>query len=238
MLSREQVLALLRERVHHPATARELLQVLQVSRQDRATLRRHLKALVASGDLIQIRGNRFGLADRMDVVVGRLQTHPRGYGFVVPDTGREGGPDIYVSAPNLKEALHGDRVVARIERRHADDRVEGRIIRILERANTTVVGRFDLDETGLGFVMPFDRRLLADVQVPRADVRGAAPGEMVVVELTRWPTATRPPLGRVIEVLGASTRRASTRRSSSASTAFPTSTATRRSARRGAWARW
>jgi ribonuclease R len=202
MLSREQVLALLRERVHHPATARELLQVLKIPRQERATLRRHLKALVASGDLIQIRGNRFGLADRMDVVVGRLQTNPRGFGFVVPDSGREGDPDIYVAAPNLKEALHGDRVVARIERRHAADRVEGRIIRILERANGTVVGRFDLDEAGLGFVLPFDRRLLADVQVPKADARGAAPGEMVVVELTRWPTATRPPLGRVVEVLG------------------------------------
>jgi ribonuclease R len=203
MLSRDRVLAQLRERVHHPATVRELLQALEIPREERSTLRRHLKALVASGDLIQIRGNRFGLADRMDVVVGRLHTHPRGFGFVVPDAGREGDPDIYIAAPNLKEALHGDRVVARIERRHAADRVEGRIIRILERANTSVVGRFDVDEAGLGFVVPFDRRLLADVQVPRGAARGAAPRDMVVVELTRWPTATRPPVGRVLEVLGA-----------------------------------
>ncbi len=126
MLSREQVLEELRAKAHHPATAKELLRILRVPRQDRATLRRHLNALVASGDLIKIRGNRFGLADRMDVVVGRLETHPRGFGFVVPDTGRDDEPNIYIASPNLKEALHGDRVVARIERHDGADRVEGR----------------------------------------------------------------------------------------------------------------
>jgi ribonuclease R len=201
MLSREQVLAQMRERVPHPATARELQQALHVPRPERTTLRRILKSLVESGDLIKTRGNRFGLADRMDVVVGRLQTHPRGFGFVVPEGGREGEPDIYVSAFNLKEALHGDRVVARIEHQ-AGERVEGRIIRILERANTNIVGRYETDEAGLSYVVPFDRRVLADVQVAKGDARGAASGEMVVVELTRWPTPTRPALGRVIDVLG------------------------------------
>ena len=202
MLSHAQVLSLMRERVHHPATVQEILRLLRVPRQDRATFRRHLKALMESGEVIKIRGNRFGLADRMDVVVGRLETHPRGFGFVVPDAGHEDHPHVYVAAPNLTEALHGDRVVARIERHHGPDRVEGRIIRVLERANTSVVGRFDLDEAGRGFVVPFDRRLLSDVQVDAADTRGAAAADMVVVELTRWPTPTRPPLGRVVEVLG------------------------------------
>src|SRR5690606_13941779 len=124
-----------------------------------------------------------------------------GFGFVVPDGDHD--RDVYIAAPNIREALHGDRVVARIERqRSGEGRAEGRIIRILERANATVVGRFDLDEAGLGFVVPFDRRVLADIHVPRGDERGAGPGDMVVVELTRWPTATRPPIGHVIEVLG------------------------------------
>src|SRR5215207_4984046 len=202
MLSREQLLSQFRDRVHHPATAKELLQLLRIPREERATVRRHLKLLVESGDLIKIRGNRFGLADRMDLVVGRLQTHPRGFGFVTPDTGRgDVQPDVYVSSANLKEALHGDRVVLRIERQQAD-RMEGRVIRILERANASVVGRFDLDESGLGFVVPFDKRLLTDVQVPPADARNATPGTMVVAELARWPTPSRPALGRIVEVLG------------------------------------
>jgi ribonuclease R len=201
MISREQLLSLIRERAQHPATAQELLRVLRIPRQERATARRQLKALVESGELIKIRGNRLGVADRMDLVVGRLQTNPRGFGFVTPDTSRDVQPDVFVSAGNLKDALHGDRVVVRIEHQQGD-RVEGRVIRILERANASIVGRFDLDESGLGFVVPFDRRLLTGVQVSPGEARNAAPGEMVVAELTRWPTPSRPALGRVVEVLG------------------------------------
>ena len=199
MLSRDQVLERLRDRSHHPASARELIQLLKVPREQRATFRRLLKSLVADGELLQIRGNRFGLADRMNVVVGRLQMHASGYGFVVPDGGAE--RDLYIAATNIKEALHGDRVVARVEHQRGD-RAEGRIIRILERANSRLVGRYEQEESGFGYVVPFDRRVLADVQVPKGESRNARAGEMVVVELTRWPTATRPPLGQIVEVLG------------------------------------
>jgi ribonuclease R len=200
MTSREQVMRDIRARADHPATSRELIQLLRVPREDRATFRRLLKGLVADGELLQIRGNRFGLADRMDVVVGRLQMHQAGYGFVVPDGDRVDG-DLYIGPTNVKEALHGDRVVARVEHQRAD-RVEGRIIRILERANQTLVGRFEGDERGAAFVVPFDRRVLTDVQMQPGEQLGAVAGDMVVAELTRWPTGTRPPLGRVIEVLG------------------------------------
>ncbi len=200
MLNREQVVNKIRERSHHPATARELVQLLRIPREQRSTFRRLLKQLAADGELLQIRGNRFGLADRMDVVVGRLQMHPAGYGFVVPDD-ETADRDLFIAPTNIKEALHGDRVVARLEHQRGDS-AEGRIIRILQRANSTLVGRFEIDDSGLGYVVPFDRRVLADVQIPRGESRAAESGQMVVTELTRWPTATRPPAGRVIEVLG------------------------------------
>src|SRR4249920_1992491 len=151
MFSLDQVLALMRERVHHPAAMRELLQVLKVPRDERPSFRRHIRSLVASGDLIQIRGNRFGLPEKMDLYVGRLQTHAGGYGFVVPERPLEGG-DIYISGPLLNEAMHGDRVVVRIERIKEGGRAEGRVIRILERANASIVGRYDLDANGMGYV--------------------------------------------------------------------------------------
>ena len=177
MYSRDQVLALMRERVHHPAGMRELLQVLKVPRDDRTSFKRHVKSLVASGDLIHIRGHRFGLPEKMDLYVGRLQTH-------------------------LNEAMHGDRVVVRIERIKDGGRVEGRIIRILERSNTWIVGRYDRADDGMGYVVPFDRRVLMDIFVPPGQEGGASPGEMVTAELTRWPTSTRGAIGRVAEVLG------------------------------------
>jgi ribonuclease R len=202
MFSPDQVLALMRERVHHPAGMRELLQILKVPREERTSFKRHIKSLVSSGDLIHLRGHRFGLPEKMDLYVGRLQTHPAGYGFVTPERPLEFGGDIYISGPLLSEAMHGDRVVVRIERIKDGGRAEGRIIRILERANEWIVGRYDRDDEGMGYVAPFDRRVLMDIFVPPGQEGGASPGDMVTLELTRWPTASRGAIGRVAEVLG------------------------------------
>ena len=202
MLNHEQLLALIREKIDHPSTPREMLQRLKIPREQRPALKRLLTDMVASGDLIETRGNRFGLPDRMNLVVGRITTHPRGFGFVVPDRPLEDvDGDIYIAGSNLNQAMHGDRVVARVER-ISDKGAEGRILRILERGSTTLVGRYDVDPSGFGFVVPFDRRMIMDVQIPPGDHAEAKPSDMVVVEITRWPTATRGPLGRVLEVLG------------------------------------
>jgi ribonuclease R len=203
MLSPDRILALVRERVAHPATASELVRLLRIPRDERAAFRRALRLLVARGALVLVRGRHYGLPDRMDLVAGRLQVHPDGFGFVRPERPvDEVSGDIFVAGVNLMEAMHGDRVLVRVERRRADGRAEGRIVQILERSASAIVGRFESDEAGLSYVVPFDRRLLMDVQVPRGEERGARPGEMVTVEIIRWPTATRNAVGRVVEVLG------------------------------------
>jgi ribonuclease R len=179
------------------------MRMLRVPRNERATFRRQLKALVAAGELLQVRGNRYGLPEKMDLVVGRLTTNPGGFGFVVPDQPDPDAerPDIYIAAANLSEAMHGDRVVVRVERR-TERGAEGRIIRILERSQSSIVGRYEVDDAGLGYVVPFDKRVLTDVQVPTGQSSSAEPGEVVLVEITRWPSATRGPVGKVVEVLG------------------------------------
>jgi ribonuclease R len=202
--SSDDLLRLVRETVHHPATARELTRALRIPREEAAAFRRQLKALVASGDLLQIRGNRYGLPEKMDLVVGKLTTNAAGFGFVVPesfDSAQGARQDVYIPAAQIGDAMHADRVVARIERR-SEKGLEGRIIRVLERSHATIVGRYEAGDDGLGYVVPFDRRVLADVHVPTGQSSSAEPGEMVVVEITRWPTATRGPAGRIAEVLG------------------------------------
>ena len=202
MLNAEQLLTAIRDRMDHPATARELVQRLKIPREQRSTLKRLLNSLVDAGHLIQTRGNRFGLPDRMNLVVGRVSTHPRGFGFVIPDRPIEGvSGDIYIAGANLNQAMHGDRVVARIERTR-EDRAEGRIVRILERGSSSIVGRFEIDESGMGYLVPFDRKMIMDVMIPGEERRDAQPGDMVVVEIMRYPTATRSALGRVLDVLG------------------------------------
>src|SRR5204862_4059177 len=153
---------------------------LKIPREQRATVKRLLQGLVKSGHLVQTRGNHYGLPDRMNLVVGRVQTHPRGFGFVIPDKPLDGVTgDIFIAGANLNQAMHGDRVVARIEQRR-EDRVEGRIVRILERGSKTIVGRFEVDDTGTGYLVPFDRRLIMDVMIGSEERQGAEPGDMVV----------------------------------------------------------
>ena len=87
MLTVDQVLDAIKSKVDHPATIRELMQRLKLSREDRMTLRRRLATLVGSGALIKVRGNRYGLPDRMQLVTGRVTVNPQGFGFVRPDRG-------------------------------------------------------------------------------------------------------------------------------------------------------
>ena len=196
-----EIVGRIRERVGHPATLRELMQALAIPKEDRSRFRRRITQAVEVGELIRIRGNRYGLADRMRLVVGLLQVNPRGFGFVTPEHAGEGaGEDIFVAGVNLHQVMHGDRVAVRLER--AAGRSEGRIVRVLERANRDLVGRYDEDETGVGFVVPFDQRVVMDIQIPAAATGGARSHQMVVVEIDRWPTPTRNPIGRIVDVIG------------------------------------
>ena len=204
MMSDNQLLRAIREKVGHPATARQLQMALKIPRESRATFKRQLRSLVESGALIEIRGQRFGLPDRMNLVVGRVSTNPRGFAFVEPEAPSPTGStaNIYIAGNNLNQAMHGDRVVVRIEHQRDAGRAEGRILRVLERGSERIVGRYDVDEAGRGYVVPFDRRLVIDMQIPAAAAMGAEPGEMVIGTVTHWPTPTRPAVGRIVEVLG------------------------------------
>ncbi len=202
MTSTDLILRFFKERVDHPTSARELTRLLKVPREERVAFKRLLKTLVASGDIAQVRGNRFALPDTQDLIPGRLHANPAGFGFVVPDAAKPGErSDIYIPAANLTEAMHGDRVLVRIERQTPRG-LEGRLVRILERAHDTVVGRFETDTAGLAYVVPFDRRITTDIHVPSGQSSSAGPNDMVVVQITRWPTAARGAVGRVVEVLG------------------------------------
>lgn len=199
----DELLHRIRERVTHPSTVKELMRALKLPKGEAPGIRRALKTLVDRGALIETRGRHFGLPELMDLAPGRITVHPNGFGFVKLDRpSDEFTGDVYVAGHNLHEAMHGDRVLVRVERHGRDGRAEGRIVRILERSATTTVGRFDREAQGVQYVTPFDKRLLMDVQVADGDHLGATPGQMVVVEILRWPIHGRPALGRVIEIIG------------------------------------
>jgi ribonuclease R len=200
MSLKQRVLTLLAE-VGKPLPARELIRRLDLPKGGRQDLKPVLRQLLTDGEILKIRGGRVGLASHMNLVVGLLNCNRGGFGFVVPDKRGPDQKDVYISGANMKEALHGDRVVARVERASPKG-PEGRIIRVLERGIQRIVGRYEEDGRFGGHVVPFDKRVLHELFIPPSDNMDAKPGEMVSAEITRPPTATRNPSGRILAVLG------------------------------------
>jgi ribonuclease R len=180
-----------------PLLPEELLRLLTAGAGQSEAITAAVNQLVARGQLVSLKGGRFGLAEKMNLVVGELSVHPDGFGFVTPESG---GKDIYLTAANLKEAWHGDRVVVRIEGRRGRRR-EGRVIRILSRRLTEVLGLLSC-AGGTYFVEPEDEHLLFNLVIDPEHLNGAAEGQVVRAAVTHYPTGHLNPKGVVTEVLG------------------------------------
>jgi ribonuclease R len=162
------------------------------------TLRRRLRAMERDGQLIRNRRGGYGVLARMDLISGRVIGHPEGYGFLAPD---DGGEQLYLSPREMRQLLHGDRVVVRVAGMDARGRREGALVEVLERNTQRVVGRF-FEEHGIGLVTPDNKRLSQDILVAPEDRGGACHGQIVIVEILEQPSRHSRPLGRVREVLG------------------------------------
>jgi ribonuclease R len=182
-----------------PTTEKDLIKQLRVKGEARQQAKQAIEGLLSKGELVRTRTDRIGLPEKMDLVAGRLEMKRGGFGFVVPS--EPGLSDVYVAPADLADALHGDRVLAHVDRKSAEGRLEGRIVKVVERVTTQIVGRLEFDAGGAR-VVPFDPRFPYEVFLPGKDLRGARPKDMVVVELTRYPAPYRAPLGRIVEVVG------------------------------------
>lgn len=190
----------MKEEAYKPLTAEELASRLEIDQGDLPRFFEVLREMEREGDIIQTRKRRYGIPEKMDLIVGRLQCHQKGFGFVIPRD--EMYEDIYIPADGINEAMHNDRVIAKIVRGKSEGhRTEGEIIRILERANKKVVGTFEKSRY-FGFVVPDDSRILYDIYIPQEESMGAREGDKVVAEITLWPERRRNPEGRIVEVLG------------------------------------
>src|SRR5216683_6084138 len=213
---REKILALLARKDYGPLDKIEIARKLGLESSERVALRKMLHELEGLGEIARIRKNQYVLPGEADLVTGKLSIHQAGYGFLTSET--PGQADIFIAAENTGTAMHGDRVVVRINRdvpprpakararvafRHG--RPEGRVIRILERARDTIVGTIQRSRS-FYYVVPDDPRLVHDVYVqvpPRSKLPQAPnPGDKVVVRLEAWESRHVNPEGEIIEVLG------------------------------------
>ncbi|WP_374014104.1 ribonuclease R [Pseudoxanthomonas koreensis] len=197
--SREAILATLEE-AGGPRTAEELAQLLALSAPERLdALGKRLGAMVRDGQLVQNRRGGFAPVQATNLIPGVVIANPNGFGFLRPDSG--GGDDLFLPPYEMRKVMHGDRVLANVTGIDRSGRREGSIARVLERGVTRMIGYFG-SEAGISFVVPDDKRLQRNIQVPPDATGGAREGQLVVCELTQPPDARRPPIGKVIAVLG------------------------------------
>jgi ribonuclease R len=204
---------------------------------ERRLLLEQLARLTARGELIKADKEHWSIpkaitgvgGTRENLAAGRLDLHREGYGFVRPNARQASGQeDIFIPPNEINSAMQGDQVLVEVAPPKADGRRLGRIVRVLERRNPTVVGVFHYarsDRAQGNLVVPFDDRMTQPILIPAGqelpeagetatphrvlgDKAASAAdhkcleGLVVDVEITSWPTPTRPPVGRVIEVLG------------------------------------
>ncbi|MBT4374166.1 MAG: ribonuclease R [Nitrospina sp.] len=199
-LSKDSILKKIKKKTGRPMKVSELARALGISEVQRREFRNQIKLMAGEGTLVRLRGGRYGLPDKMNLVTGVFFGHPNGYGFLTSDTSEQKG-DIYISPKCTAGAMHRDKVIARIESHNSSGRPEGRIMRILERATTSLVGLFEpLD--GNGWVIPMDNKYFYDIFVSSKHKLGAKTGQIVVVDITSYPEKHQPPIGKVTEILG------------------------------------
>jgi ribonuclease R len=162
-------------------------------------IKKVLRDLARDGELVRMRNNRFGLPEEMNLEVGTLWCTKSGNGFVMPE--KEGEKDIFVPSQLIGGALHGDRVVVRIE--HAGrGKKEGRIIKVAERKTKNVTG-YLRQRKSLFFLVPDDERISAHFLVePGKKDEPLRDGELVAAKVTRFPDGGDPEC-KVVKIFGA-----------------------------------
>lgn len=193
-----EILRYVQEEADRPLKPRQLAQALGVRRADYPGFRSLLQRLVADGKLYRQREGRLAAPRDFNLRIGRLEVTGAGHGFVVPD---DGPPDVFVRDRDLGGAVEGDRVVARIENRPPNRNPRGRIIQIVERAHTRIVGVFH-ERPGYAWVEAQEPPIGVEFFIPTREAGDASDGDLVLVEVSDWGDQDPRPVGRVARVLG------------------------------------
>jgi len=186
------------EKLNKPLKAREIAKFLGIPPEERAELREKLKELTKQGKLVKLKGAKYALPEKLNLVVGRLCVYREGYGFVDPI---DGGKGVFVPGRNMSGAMNGDIVAVEIVKEFKDGREEGKIVSIIERSVKKVVGRVEKTRRHC-FVIPEDKRIRYDILLTSEDCEKVEDGDYVVVEIISYPSETRGPVGKLLENLG------------------------------------
>jgi ribonuclease R len=195
--SREYILQILAQH-GVPVEQEDLISMLQIEEHEEELFVRRIRAMERDGQIMRNRKRAICVMEKLDLVKGKVQGHPDGFGFLIPE---DGSDDLVLSAKEMHKVLHGDTVMARVGGMDRRGRREASVVEVLEHANTRVVGRL-YEDHGIMFVVAENRRISQDILVAPGEQGAAIAGQVVILELMQQPSKHAQPIGRIVEVLG------------------------------------
>jgi len=195
MINKEKVIAFIREKSGRPLSFKDIVHFMGLGRPEARELKRLLREMLHSGEVVQTRKGLYGPAEEMNLVRGYFEAHRDGYGFVISE--KPGERDVFIPARGTLGAMNNDRVIVSVGNWR---KREGRIIRILDRAYTRVAGRLDVTKTAI-YVRPKSKMIPFDLYIAPKDSGGAKHNDNVIAEIISYPTEKRPPAGKVVKII-------------------------------------
>lgn len=182
-----------------PIKKNELIKLLRLKKSEEEALTHRLKAMRRDGQILKNRKDVFCIAEKLNCISGKVQGHPDGYGFLIPDEPEH--DDVFLNQKEMGKVFHNDRVMVQISGLDRKGKAEGTIVEVLERCNTVLVGRV-VQSYGVTIVAAEDKRIHQDIIIPYGKDMDAVPGDIVEVEITTQPAMNIKPMGQIIEIIG------------------------------------
>ena len=200
MLNSETIIEYMRRESYRPMSYNDLREALQLTDEEEAHFSELIGKLEKEGEILRTRRDKYGLPEMMNIYRGIIKLSQRGYGILVPD--QIGVQEIFVYGRNLNGAMHGDRVLVRIQERASDEqRPEGEVIRAITRANQELVGTYEKGKHAMQ-VIPDDPRQIYPINVKPSSKLKLKNGDKVLVKINSFPDKNKYPEGSIIEVFG------------------------------------
>ena len=157
-----------------------------------------LRSLSGKGDVQEVYQGKYKVKASRGYITGTVDMTRSGYGFISTD---ELEDDVFVSANNLKTALHGDKVKVKLYAKRKGARPEGEVVEIIERWRTSFVGTVEI-MPNFAFLIPDNKNMPFDLYIPTSKLNGALQGQKAVARVTDWDPKSKNPVAEIINVLG------------------------------------
>ncbi|MFQ5902439.1 MAG: ribonuclease R, partial [Candidatus Binatia bacterium] len=195
--AKQKILAFFFSKPRRRLTPLEILKGIGASRGELQAITDSLRELSREGKIVRLKKNHYALPDAQNCVTGKIQAHPDGFGFLIPD--ERGSEDIYLNRREMRRVMHGDRVMVRIDRKRRGE-VEAHVVQILERGQRRLLGTYE-EFQGRAYLIPMDLRIAPAIPLTQSGPRPDR-GKVIAAEILRYGTAFSSTEGKLLEVLG------------------------------------